>query len=32
MMNLDILLDKYKEKEPEIVFEWKDALTDARAG
>jgi len=30
MMNLDILLDKYKEKEPEIVFEWKDALTDAR--
>lgn len=30
MMNLDQLLDKYKAKEPEIVFEWKDALTDAR--
>lgn len=30
MMNLDDLLDKYKAKEPEIVFEWKDALTDAR--
>jgi glutamate dehydrogenase/leucine dehydrogenase len=26
---LDVLLDAYKNKSPEIVFEWKDAETDA---
>ena len=29
-MSLDNLLEKYKNKAPEIVFEWADALTDAR--
>ncbi|MBK8701444.1 MAG: amino acid dehydrogenase [Saprospiraceae bacterium] len=29
-MNLETVLAEYKEKEPEIVFEWKDQLTDAR--
>lgn len=29
-MQLDIILEKYKQKEPEIVFEWKDALSEAK--
>ncbi len=29
-MELDIILEKYKQKEPEIVFEWKDALSEAK--
>jgi len=28
--NLDTLLDNYKNKKPEVVFEWEDQLTDAR--
>jgi glutamate dehydrogenase/leucine dehydrogenase len=29
-MELETILEKYKQKEPEIVFEWKDAFTDAK--
>jgi glutamate dehydrogenase/leucine dehydrogenase len=29
-MELEIILNKYKQKEPEIVFEWKDALSEAK--
>ena len=28
--SLDILLEKYKNKSPEIVFEWQDQLTEAK--
>ena len=28
--SLDVLLEKYKNKSPEIVFEWQDQLTEAR--
>ncbi len=28
--SLDVLLEKYKNKKPEIVFEWQDQLTEAK--